>query len=56
MENLKLLDFAIDCGLNFDVHISNVCKKLAFLSFLDIFVFCKVVPFSMAKMKPSQPT
>ena len=27
MENLKLLGLTIDCGLNFDVHISNVCKK-----------------------------
>ena len=27
MENLKLLDLAIDCGLNFDVHIGNVCKN-----------------------------
>ena len=26
-ENLKLLGVTIDCGLNFDVHISNVCKK-----------------------------
>ena len=27
MENLKFLGLAIDCGLNFDVHISNVCKR-----------------------------
>ena len=27
IENLKLLGVTIDCGLNFDVHISNVCKK-----------------------------
>ena len=26
-ENLKLLDVTIDCDLNFNVHISNVCKK-----------------------------
>ena len=28
-ENLKLLSLAIDFGLNFDVHISNVCKKVS---------------------------
>ena len=27
LENLKLLDVTIDCVLNFDVHISNVCEK-----------------------------
>ena len=27
MENLKFLGLAIDCGLNFDVHKSNVCKR-----------------------------
>ena len=26
-ENLKLLDVTIDCDLNFNVHISNICKK-----------------------------
>lgn len=27
LENLKLLGIMIDCDLNFNVHISNVCKK-----------------------------
>ena len=27
VESLKLQGVTIDCGLNFDVHISNVCKK-----------------------------
>ena len=27
IENLKLLGVTIDCGLNFGMHISNVCKK-----------------------------
>ena len=27
LENLKLLGVTIDCVLNFDVQISNVCKK-----------------------------
>ena len=27
IENLKLLGVTIDCGLDFDVHIGNVCKK-----------------------------
>ena len=26
-ENLKLLGVTIDCNLNFNVHISNICKK-----------------------------
>ena len=26
-DNLKLLGVTIDCGLNFNLHISNVCKK-----------------------------
>ena len=26
-DNLDLLDVTIDCGLNFNLHISNVCKK-----------------------------
>ena len=26
-ENLELLGVTIDCGLNFNLHISNVCKK-----------------------------
>ena len=26
-ENLKPLDVTIDCDLNFNVHISNICKK-----------------------------
>jgi len=25
--NLELLGVTIDCGLNFNLHISNVCKK-----------------------------
>ena len=51
MENLKLLDLAIDCGLNFDVHISNVYKKASFSVFPRYFRFLKVMLFSMAKMK-----
>jgi len=26
-DNLELLGVTIDCGLNFNLHISNVCKK-----------------------------
>ena len=26
-DNLELLGATIDCGLNFNLHISNVCKK-----------------------------
>ena len=27
LDNLELLVVTIDCGLNFNLHISNVCKK-----------------------------
>ena len=27
MDNLELLGVTIDCGLYFNLHISNVCKK-----------------------------
>ena len=26
-DNLELLGVTIDCGLNFNLHISNTCKK-----------------------------
>ena len=31
-DNLELLGVTIDCGLNFNLHISNVCKKASQLA------------------------